>query len=244
MHDFCQRSPMQKTIMYSTVAFAGLHNHFMEQLRVAFLYADRGKGGQGISCFEFVELGRRFSRFRPQELRQIFACANVSRTGKLSYCEWLAACAPAEWYQDTCNASRAFETLDVKRLGFVCAADLCQLSTLEKDSIEAEIRRSFPNGDGRLSFQDFVELTEVLEMSLSLVIASVPVALPMVMKEMSDEGGIVTHLTALEEIASMKVLCSDKTGAAPRGAARWRVGPWRWWVSVVTKVWLRTHVVG
>ncbi|CAJ1436676.1 unnamed protein product [Effrenium voratum] len=31
-------------------------------------------------------------------------------------------------------------------------------------------------------------------------------------EEMSDEGGIVTHLTALEEIASMKVLCSDKTG--------------------------------
>merc|ERR1719401_2339486 len=65
-----------------------------------------------------------------------------------------------------------------------------------------------------------VKLTEVLEMSLSLVIASVPVALPMVMKvtlsigakEMADEGGIVTHLTALEEIASMKVLCSDKTG--------------------------------
>lgn len=65
-----------------------------------------------------------------------------------------------------------------------------------------------------------VPLSEVLEMSLSLVIASVPVALPMVMKvtlsigakEMADEGGIVTHLTALEEIASMKVLCSDKTG--------------------------------
>jgi len=65
-----------------------------------------------------------------------------------------------------------------------------------------------------------VALAEVLEMSLSLVIASVPVALPMVMKvtlsigakEMADHGGIVTHLTALEEIASMKVLCSDKTG--------------------------------
>ena len=58
-------------------------------------------------------------------------------------------------------------------------------------------------------------------MSLSLVIASVPIALPMVMKvtlavgakEMAKEGGIVTHLTALEEIASMVVLCSDKTGA-------------------------------
>jgi len=69
-------------------------------------------------------------------------------------------------------------------------------------------------------FVQYVEVAEVLEMSLSLVIASVPVALPMVMKvtlsigakEMADEGGIVTHLTALEEIASMKVLCSDKTG--------------------------------
>merc|ERR1719473_771548 len=67
---------------------------------------------------------------------------------------------------------------------------------------------------------DGTDLPSVLEMCLSLVIASVPVALPMVMKvtlslgakEMADEGGIVTHLTALEEIASMKVLCSDKTG--------------------------------
>jgi H+-transporting ATPase len=64
------------------------------------------------------------------------------------------------------------------------------------------------------------KFASVLEMCISLVIASVPVALPMVMKvtlslgakEMADEGGIVTHLTALEEIASMKVLCSDKTG--------------------------------
>merc|ERR1719188_969482 len=69
-------------------------------------------------------------------------------------------------------------------------------------------------------FVQHAEFAQVLEMCLSLVIASVPVALPMVMKvtlsigakEMADEGGIVTHLTALEEIASMKVLCSDKTG--------------------------------
>ena len=74
----------------------------------------------------------------------------------------------------------------------------------------------------QVGFRD-VPLAEVLEMSLSLVIASVPIALPMVMKvtlavgakEMAKEGGIVTHLTALEEIASMVVLCSDKTGAQP-----------------------------
>jgi H+-transporting ATPase len=67
--------------------------------------------------------------------------------------------------------------------------------------------------------------SEMLIKSLSLVIASVPVALPMVMKvtlsigskEMCDEGGIVTHTTALEEIASMRVLCSDKTGTLTLG---------------------------
>ncbi|CAK9091074.1 Calcium-dependent protein kinase 5 (PbCDPK5) [Durusdinium trenchii] len=58
MHDFCQRTQLQKTIMYSMVAFAGLHNHHMEELRTAFLVADRGKSA-GVSCFEFVELGRK-----------------------------------------------------------------------------------------------------------------------------------------------------------------------------------------
>lgn len=61
---------------------------------------------------------------------------------------------------------------------------------------------------------------EVILMALSLVIASVPVALPMVMqitmaigaRKMADHKAIVTHLTALQEIASMTVLCSDKTG--------------------------------
>merc|ERR1712113_698030 len=71
-----------------------------------------------------------------------------------------------------------------------------------------------------MKFKHGLPVDDVMEMCLSLVIASVPVALPMVMKvtlstgakEMADQGGIVTHLTALEEIASMKVLCSDKTG--------------------------------
>ena len=38
-----------------------------------------------ISCFEFVELGRKYSSFSSTELRHIFATANVSKTGKLSY---------------------------------------------------------------------------------------------------------------------------------------------------------------
>lgn len=56
--------------------------------------------------------------------------------------------------------------------------------------------------------------------ALSLTIASVPVALPLVLNvmmaagahEMAKQKAFVTHLSALQEIASMNVLCSDKTG--------------------------------
>merc|ERR1711988_1901106 len=55
---------------------------------------------------------------------------------------------------------------------------------------------------------------------LSILIAAVPVALPVVMQvtlalgasEMAKQQAIVTHLTAMQEIASMTILCSDKTG--------------------------------
>lgn len=55
---------------------------------------------------------------------------------------------------------------------------------------------------------------------LSLIIASVPVALPMVIQittalgatAMADQHAIVTGFAALQDIAAMTVLCSDKTG--------------------------------
>jgi len=58
------------------------------------------------------------------------------------------------------------------------------------------------------------------EACLAILIAAVPVALPVVMQvtlalgagEMAKQQAIVTHLQAMQEIASMTVLCSDKTG--------------------------------
>ena len=63
-------------------------------------------------------------------------------------------------------------------------------------------------------------IDDTLLIALSITIASVPIALPMVMtitqaigaQKMSVLKVIVTHLGALQEIASMTVLCSDKTG--------------------------------
>jgi P-type E1-E2 ATPase len=55
---------------------------------------------------------------------------------------------------------------------------------------------------------------------LAVVISAVPVALPIVItitlamgaSKMAKEGALVTNLAALQEISSMDLLCSDKTG--------------------------------
>lgn len=62
--------------------------------------------------------------------------------------------------------------------------------------------------------------SKALLMILSLIIGAVPIALPLVLQvtmaigagTMAKHKAIVTHLTALQEIASMTVLNSDKTG--------------------------------
>ncbi|NNM98063.1 MAG: plasma-membrane proton-efflux P-type ATPase [Candidatus Dormibacteraeota bacterium] len=65
-----------------------------------------------------------------------------------------------------------------------------------------------------------LSLHEMVPFVLTLVIASVPVALPATFtlasalgsKEMSQQRVLVTRLAAIEEAASMEVLCTDKTG--------------------------------
>jgi len=80
-----------------------------------------------------------------------------------------------------------------------------------------------------------VPFTKALLGVLALVIGAVPIALPLVMQvtmvigasKMAARAAIVTHLTALQEIASMKVLCSDKTGTLT--TADMRVLPAKLW---------------
>lgn len=65
-----------------------------------------------------------------------------------------------------------------------------------------------------------ISTVATMEACLAILIAAVPVALPVVMQvtlalgagEMAKQQAIVTHLTAMQEIASMTMLCSDKTG--------------------------------
>ena len=67
----------------------------------------------------------------------------------------------------------------------------------------------------------------VLPLMLSILLASIPVALPATFTlaaalgsvELSRYGVLITRLSALHDIASMTVLCSDKTGTLTRNEA-------------------------
>jgi len=153
---FSQRSKLQRSIMYSMVAFAPLHNYYMERLRAAFLAANKGVSG-GITPEEFAAVAA--SHHVPVDVQALFRAVNSSQTGLISYSEWLAAAAPQAWY-DKSSCHRAFDTLDVNGDGFIRASDLCQLlpNVFPFEEVAEEIRCINPTGDGRLAFRDFCAL--------------------------------------------------------------------------------------
>lgn len=65
-----------------------------------------------------------------------------------------------------------------------------------------------------------LNFVEMLPFALILLVASIPVALPVTFTlatalasmELAGRGILVTHLSSIEDIASMEELCSDKTG--------------------------------
>ena len=82
--------------------------------------------------------------------------------------------------------------------------------------VGVEVHRDIVARDG----WQWYELLDILRMVLVLLIASIPVAMPTVMTvtnalgalALSKKKAIVSRLEAIEELAGVDVLCSDKTG--------------------------------
>ena len=65
---------------------------------------------------------------------------------------------------------------------------------------------------------------------LVIIVGGIPIAMPTVLSvtlalgayKLAKEGAIVARMSAVEEMAGMDILCSDKTGAQLRSCASWR----------------------
>ncbi|MGC8484868.1 MAG: HAD-IC family P-type ATPase [Candidatus Baltobacteraceae bacterium] len=83
-------------------------------------------------------------------------------------------------------------------------------------------------GVAAFAFSQHVARSEIVVFALVVMLAAIPVALPAAFTlatalgalELSHSGVLVTHLTAMEDAASMDVLCSDKTGTLTLNAIR------------------------
>lgn len=152
------RSKLQRSIMYSMVAFAPLHNHSMEQSRVAFLAASKDASGC-VTREDFAKVFR--GRQSDLAIDGLFSTVNSSQSGQISYSEWLAAGAPQAWYDHPEYMRRAFDTLDANRRGYIDATDLCRVlpGVFEAQEIDEEIRYLTESGNGLLFFEDFCALS-------------------------------------------------------------------------------------
>ena len=67
-----------------------------------------------------------------------------------------------------------------------------------------------------------------MKLCLVLLVASIPIAMQVVCtttmavgsKHLSEKKAVVARLSAIEELAGMSILCSDKTGTLTKNQAR------------------------
>mmetsp|Transcript_82137 Transcript_82137/g.217678 ORF Transcript_82137/g.217678 Transcript_82137/m.217678 type:complete len:188 (+) Transcript_82137:1-564(+) len=162
--NYPRRSKLQRAVMYCMVAFASLHSPQIENLRHMYDSADLGIAG-GIARAEFSMLLKSWGVHCPYNIEQLFSAINVSNSGAISYSEWLTAALPEEWFNK--DFRRAFDILDVDKNGYIEATDVSRLlpQVFNTAELEHEIRCLFPSGQGRMSFQEFCQISHVQVMN-------------------------------------------------------------------------------
>lgn len=158
--NYPHRSKLQRAIMYCMVAFASLHSPQIEKLRRIFDSVDPGIAG-GIARAEFSMLLKSWGVHCPYNIEQLFSAINVSNSGSISYSEWLTAALPEEWFNK--DFRRAFDILDVDKNNYIEAADVSRLlpQVFNTAELEHEIRCLFPSSNGRMSFQEFCQISHL-----------------------------------------------------------------------------------
>eukprot|EP00613_Pedinella_sp_CCMP2098_P083450 CAMPEP_0171994598 /NCGR_PEP_ID=MMETSP0993-20121228/279038_1 /TAXON_ID=483369 /ORGANISM="non described non described, Strain CCMP2098" /LENGTH=563 /DNA_ID=CAMNT_0012647677 /DNA_START=103 /DNA_END=1792 /DNA_ORIENTATION=- len=123
--------------------------------------------------------------------------------------------------------SRLAAIEDMAGMTILCS-DKTGTLTLGKMVIQEETPTYFP-GENQYSLLRYAamaaDFTDALSFAVVLLVASIPVAIEIVCTttlalgshELSSEGAIVSRLAAIEDMAGMTILCSDKTGTLTLG---------------------------
>jgi len=158
MRRFSSLSKLQRCMLTSLVALSPCTGEEAEKLQRIFMKADIDCSGE-VSTEELVAVARE-DGVRDADIQQLVSVLDSSKTGQVSYSEWLAAVASETLVRSRDGARRAFEALDGDGDGKIQASELLEAlpGVFGSKELKEELRAFDANSDACIDFDEFVQL--------------------------------------------------------------------------------------
>jgi calcium-dependent protein kinase len=155
LREFGGRNRLQCAARASVLAFAHPDCPEVRVLQEAFFSADRDNSGE-LSASQLALV----LELRADETASLLASLDTSRTGVISYSEWLAAGSSRQVFSCHREARRAFNALDSDGDGRISVQDLHKVlpHVFSPEELATSVKRYDLNGDGHIDFSEFREL--------------------------------------------------------------------------------------
>ncbi|CAK0870900.1 unnamed protein product, partial [Prorocentrum cordatum] len=152
---FGRRNRLQCAARASVLAFAHPNSPEVAVLQEAFFSADRDNAGE-LSASQLASV----LELQADETASLLASLDTSRTGVISYSEWLTAGSSRQVFSCHREARRAFDALDSDGDGRISVQDLHKVlpRVFSPEELAASLKQYDLNGDGHIDFSEFREL--------------------------------------------------------------------------------------
>lgn len=142
------------------------------ELRDAFKKYDTNRDGT-LSFAEFKAGIEEIGTYQDDRIREIFDCIDVSHAGVITYTEFLAATMETHGHITEDRIAEAFHRLDCDDSGYISRQNLENIVGHEMTNSEFQevISEADENGDGQISYQEFLQAFRITVMNHSTELA-------------------------------------------------------------------------
>lgn len=159
LYTFAHASKFRRACM-SAMAWS-MTNEDRSALRESFLAMDKTKSGT-ITFDEFEACVKARLDLTDAEVKDVFDMLDASKTGVVHYTEFLAAMMASRVQLHDPLLKATFHRFDVCNTGFIEGDDLVKLldQSFEGQDLASLLKEADTSGDGKISYQEFVEFAK------------------------------------------------------------------------------------